>query len=177
MEGFTGEIKMFGGAYPPRDWALCNGQYVSTNNRPLFGLLGTTYGGDGKTTFALPDLRGRAPMNEGQGEGLSDRKRGQKPGRDGVVITGPNLPSHTHTAKARVLATDVAGNKDSPEGNFLANSSGDDKYTNVAFNTSLAADNVEVELATSGAGTPMNIVEPTLVVNFIICLYGIFPKS
>ncbi len=101
MEGTIGEIRGFGGNFPPRAWAYCNGQLMSiAQNQALFSILGTTYGGDGRTTFALPDLRGRVPISEGTGPGLTPRKLGSRSGVETVILNDLQMPSHTHFATA-----------------------------------------------------------------------------
>ena len=99
MDPFLGEIIMFGGNFAPRGWAFCDGQLLPINaNSALFSILGTTYGGDGRTTFQLPDLQGRVAIGEGRGPGLTDRRLGQKGGERKVTLTPQNMPSHHHTA-------------------------------------------------------------------------------
>ncbi|MEM8909888.1 MAG: tail fiber protein, partial [Bacteroidota bacterium] len=99
MEPFIGQIMMFGGNFAPRGWALCNGQLMPiSQNQALFSLLGTTYGGDGRTTFALPDLRGRAAMHAGHGPGLTDRRLGQRSGTETNTMNTLQMPSHSHIA-------------------------------------------------------------------------------
>ncbi len=101
MDGTIGEIRGFGGNFPPRSWAFCNGQLLSiAQNQALFSILGTTYGGDGRTTFALPDLRGRVPISEGTGPGLSPHRLGSRSGTETVTLNTLQIPSHTHLATA-----------------------------------------------------------------------------
>src|SRR6478736_5724856 len=98
QDPFVGEIRLFAGTFAPKGWAFCNGQLMSiSQNTALFSLLGTTYGGDGKTTFALPDLQGRLPMHFGQGPGLSNRDLGEKAGSETVALTTSQMPLHGHT--------------------------------------------------------------------------------
>lgn len=151
MAHFIGEIIMFGGTFAPRGWALCNGQQLSIqNNQTLFSILGTLYGGDGRTTFGLPDLRGRTPIHVGQGPGLSNRLQGKKGGRETVHLTANQLPMHSHSLQlnnsnssfeiettidlsylsADIEASSTAGNSPDPEGRRFAKTGfGDNEYT------------------------------------------------
>lgn len=117
MEELMGTIKMFAGNFAPRGYALCNGQMLAiSQNQALFSILGTTYGGDGRTTFALPDLRGRVPLGPGQGPGLSNRQPGEKAGNETSTLSVANLPAHNHT----LSANSGAGNTNSPQNAFPA---------------------------------------------------------
>src|SRR5215831_4079907 len=114
-EPFLGEIRMFGGNFAPRGWALCQGQLLSiAQNTALFSILGTTYGGNGQTTFALPGLRGRYPMQQGQGPGLSPRSLGEQGGSQTVTLLTNQMPAHTHSH----LASAAQGDQVTPDGNF-----------------------------------------------------------
>jgi microcystin-dependent protein len=165
---FIGQVKMFGGNFAPIGYAFCNGQLLAiAQNDALFALIGTTYGGDGQTTFALPDLRGRIPLHQGQGAGLSNRVIGEMGGSETVTLTTSQLPSHTHAA----IGQSASGNQSSPAGGVWAASSLNE-YSNAAANTSMNANAVG---ANSG-GQPHDNVMPFLCVNFIIALVGIFPS-
>ena len=172
MDPFLAEITLFGGNFAPRGWAFCSGQLLPINsNQALFSLLGTTYGGDGRTTFALPDLRGRVAVQQGHGPGLSDYRLGQRGGKETEVLTVANLPSHQHTMRMQVAEE---GDEVSPVGNFLA---GD---PNGATNYKAAPDSGEF-LATStsdntGGNTGFDIRQPYLGLNYIIALQGVFPS-
>ncbi len=125
MEGTIGEIRLFAGNFAPRTWAFCNGQLLPiAQYQALFSILGTIYGGDGRTTFALPDLRGCVPIHPGNGPGLSDRRLGQRGGAETVALNQLNLPSHTHAATATVTppALGVEGDTASPAGAIPAKS-------------------------------------------------------
>ena len=122
-EPYIGEIRMFGGRFAPRGWALCNGQLIAISaNYELFTILGTTYGGDGRTTFALPDIRGRAVTQEGTGDGLSQHRLGKKYGEEESVMNVPNMPSHNHTGMATYMgqADGTNGDTSDPTNAFLA---------------------------------------------------------
>jgi microcystin-dependent protein len=160
---------MFGFNFPPRSWALCNGQLLSiSQNTALFSLLGTTYGGNGTTTFALPDLQGRVPIHQGSGAGLSPYVMGQKSGVENVTLITGQLPSHTHPF-APACSTDDP-NAGSPKNNFPAA---------VSSPIYSSASNASMGSSTSGpAGSnqPHTNVQPYLTVNFCIALQGIFPS-
>jgi microcystin-dependent protein len=161
---YIGEIRMFAGNFAPAGWAFCQGQLLSiAANTALFTLIGTTYGGDGQSTFALPDLRGRLPMHQGNGFTL-----GQMAGEENVTVTANQLPQHTHLA----LADANAGTRTSPAGNLWAGSN-NNPYTNAAINTSMAPGTVGL----AGGNQAHDNMHPFLAVNFIISLFGIFPSQ
>ncbi|MEK7254534.1 MAG: tail fiber protein [Bacteroidota bacterium] len=169
MEDLIGVIKLFAGNFAPRGWAFCHGQLLSiAQNTALFSILGTTYGGDGQTTFALPDLRGRAPIGAGQGPGLSDYVLGEMSGSETTTLLVNNMPMHTHTVQA---SNQFAGG-DHPGGRYLGASTTDDGFYDETANTSMAADMV----APAGGSQPFDHRPPYLGLNYIICLYGIFPS-
>ncbi|MBR9921332.1 MAG: phage tail protein [Bacteroidetes bacterium] len=183
MEPFIGQIQIFGFNWAPRGWALCDGQLLPiAQNTALFSLIGTTYGGDGRTTFALPDLRGRAALHHGHGPGLSTRPIGQKGGTETTTLNMTNLPSHTHTAVVGgSVQLPVSGNEpdtDSPSGAFLSAQS-DDFYNGAASAGEFAgalSTNLTVTNGNTGGNIPFNNMEPFLVVNYSIALVGIFPS-
>ncbi len=175
------EIIMFGSNFAPRGWAFCDGQLLPiAQHTALFSLLGTTYGGDGRTTFGLPDLRGRVPMHEGQGYGLSDRPLGQKSGLETNSLTENQMPNHTHTATttSTLMASTASGNNNTPTAKVLANDGSDRIYRDVAPDVSMSAAAISssTTIATTGGGQPVNNLQPYTVVNFIIALQGIFPS-
>ncbi|KAB8153509.1 phage tail protein [Kordia sp. TARA_039_SRF] len=190
MNPFLAQIVMFAGNFAPRGWALCEGQLLPiSQNQALFSLLGTTYGGDGRTTFALPDLRGRSPIQQGHGPGLSDIKLGQRGGIETKTLTLMELPNHFHTvnlsggtvnASVSIPASSDEGTSDEAENNVLA--TGIDKLyaassaadTNLA--PSLAPISGAVNSASSGNGQAFNIRNPFLGINYIIALQGVFPS-
>src|SRR6185295_10116377 len=123
-EPFLGELKLISWNFPPKGWAFCNGQFLPINqNQALFSILGTTYGGNGQTTFGLPDLRGRTPVGQGQGPGISNYTLGQITGTEGTAITAVNLPPHNHAVSGtiKMLTTTAAANALTPGGNYFAN--------------------------------------------------------
>lgn len=170
QEGFIGEIRMFAGNFAPRSWALCDGQLLPiAQNQALFSILGTTYGGDGRTTFALPDLRGRVAIHPGNGPGLSNYVQGSKGGTETNTLTIAQMPSHSHAVNA--VAED--GNQSVPSGNLPAGTKVLDKeYSDAAPNANMGAGMI----GNSGGGQPVNNVQPYGTVNYIICLQGIFPS-
>ena len=162
-EPFLAEIKIISWNYAPKGWAFCNGQLLPINqNQALFSLLGTTYGGNGQTTFALPDFRGRAPVHVGAGFTL-----GQKAGEDAHTVTMSELPQHTHP----VNASTAPGTVNIPTGNFLANSNVSPYRTSA--NTNLSPQIV----SNTGGSQPHENRQPYLVLNFVIALQGIFPSQ
>lgn len=166
-EPFVGELQMFGGNFAPRGWALCDGQLLAVaDNDALFSLLGTIYGGDGRTTFGLPDLRGRVPVGSGQGPGLSARALGSKFGAEQAYLTSGQVPAHTHAWEA----TTGAATATSPVGARLA---AGQVYSSDQPDTALSAGAVS---PSAGGQQPHNNEQPFLVINFIIALYGIYPS-
>ncbi|WOD42074.1 phage tail protein [Hwangdonia lutea] len=167
---FIGQISMFAGNFAPRGWAFCDGQLLPISQySALFSILGTTYGGDGRTTFALPDLRGRVPMHNGNGPGLTSRQLGQKFGSETNTLTVNQMPSHSHT----VNAVTEDGNQSVPIGNLPAGTKVLDKeYSNAASNTTMNANMINA----SGNNQPVNNIQPVLVINYIIALQGVYPS-
>ncbi|KAA3615342.1 MAG: phage tail protein [Calditrichaeota bacterium] len=173
QEPFIGEIKMFGGNFAPRGYAFCDGQLLPISQySALFSILGTTYGGDGRTTFGLPDLRGRAPIHEGNGPGLSDRRLGQKGGQENVVLNITQIPSHTHTAQLNADST--VATSDKPESGLLARNAGSTPQYGDTVNTALNSAAVKVS-NTGGNGAHPNM-QPFITINYIIALEGIYPS-
>lgn len=173
QEPFIGEVRMFAGNFAPRGWALCDGQLLPiSSNTALFSILGTTYGGDGRTSFGLPDLRGRFPMHPGNGPGLTTRQLGQKSGQETVTLTANQIPSHTHTAVMQ--ADSGVGDSDDPTGKVPArNASSTPVYSD---SSTVALDSSAVVVGSGGGGQPHNNMPPFLCVNYIIALQGIFPS-
>lgn len=169
---FLGEVRMFGFNFPPRGWAACNGQLMPINqNQALFSLLGTTYGGNGQTTFGLPNLQGRAPLDAGQGPGLSGRVLGGTGGQANVNLSTAQLPAHAHSNAAFTSA----GNQNSPVNNVCATARVQRQTANLYASTDGATMNANA-LAATGGGQPHNNLPPYLVLNFCIALQGVFPS-
>ena len=165
---FVAEIRMFGFNFPPRGWAFCNGQLMPiSQNTALFSLLGTFYGGDGKSTFALPDLQARAAIHQGQGPGLSQRFLGEESGTPFVTLLTSEMPGHSHNANC----VTALGNQQLPTGQTWAGNSTAKQYVNAAPNVNMAFQ----ALAIAGGSLPHNNEMPYLTVNFCIALQGVFP--
>jgi microcystin-dependent protein len=170
---FLAEIVMFGGNFAPRGWAFCDGQLLPiASYSALFSLLGTTYGGDGRTTFALPDMRGRVPMGPRTGPGLSTYSLGQRGGAERVVLNVNEMPGHSHVVT--LMASSSNGNQTGPTGHVLANDPREDQYSDAAPNVSMSAGAILVDNA--GGGQSHYNLQPFLCVNFIIALQGVFPS-
>ena len=170
---FIGQITMFGGNFAPRSYAFCSGQILSiAQNTALFSILGTTYGGNGQTTFALPNLQGRVPIHPGQGAGLSNYSLGQQSGTESTTLLIGNLPAHNHPATVTSNASSGSASDTLPTGNFLA---ADNQYKNTS-NTTLNANAVTVAVGATGGGQPINNLQPYLCINFLIALQGVFPS-
>ena len=181
MEGTIAEIRMFAGNFAPRNWAFCQSQLLSiASNTALFSLLGTNYGGNGQTTFGLPDFRGRVPVGTGQGPGLSNYSLGQMSGTETNTVANGNFPAHSHPFSGSVTmpATAVAGNADVPQANYPATLSGTTMYSTVNNGSGLG--NMQLALVAAPAGaaspTPVNNIQPVMGMNYIICMFGIFPS-
>jgi microcystin-dependent protein len=170
MDPFVAEIRIFPFNFAPKGWALCNGQLLPiSQNTALFSLLGTTYGGDGRSTFALPDMQGNAPMHPGQGPGLSLHDLGEMSGSETVTLLQSEMPAHSHLMMAAVPPALL--NAGSPQ-TGLARSSGGPAYQ--TSNAGLVQLNPQA-IAPSGGGLPHNNMMPYLTLNFNIALQGVFP--
>lgn len=175
---FLGEIRMFGGNFQPLGWAFCNGQLLAiSQNDALFALLGTTYGGDGVTTFGVPDLRGRIPVHAGQGPGLSNRNLGEFAGTEEVVLTTPNLPVHSHG----LATTAQAGTTNIPGTGVILADQGPAGSTQTPVYIPASPPPTPVGMhpnstGLSGTNAPHDNMQPYLAVNYIIALQGVFPS-
>jgi microcystin-dependent protein len=173
-EAFIGEIRMFAGNFPPRGWQFCQGQLLSiAQNTALFSILGTTYGGNGQTTFALPDLRGRYPMQPGQGPGLSPRTLGEQGGSETVTLISNQMPAHTHS----LVASGALGDQAVPEGHY--NAVVPDPNTQQplnAYGTTPTTTMAPGAIGVAGGSQPHNNMSPFLCLNFIIAMEGIYPS-
>lgn len=166
---FIGEIRMFGGNFAPVGFAFCDGQLLPIDQYDaLFSLIGTTYGGDGQTTFALPDLRGRIPVHTGQGAGLPNYVLGQLGGSETVTLTAQQLPVHTHAAQAQ----SGAGNQPGPAGGLWA-ASGQNQFSASAPSVGMSP----AAVGPAGGSQPHDNMMPFQVASFIIALEGIFPSQ
>ena len=192
---FIGSVFLFAGNFAPRYWSLCSGQLLAINqNQALFSILGTTYGGNGQTTFALPDLRGRVPVGTGQGSGLNNVVLGEGGGAPSLVLTTSNLPTHTHvptvtagtgtSPSATLNAVSEVGNTATPLGNYLA---ANKAITHAGYRASgtsveLDADSIKitplptVTVGSTGSSTAINLMQPYIGLTYIIALNGIYPS-
>lgn len=171
-EPFVGQISCAGFNFAPRGWALLDGQLLSiAQNTALFSLLGTQYGGDGRTTFALPDMRGRAMLDQGQGPGLTERFMGERAGTETNTLSVNQLPSHTHAFAP--LASSTTGTSTSPSGAVpAAAKKATSRYAAGSGDTTMAAGTT----APAGGGQPVNNMQPFVTVNCFIALQGVFPS-
>ncbi|MBO9467967.1 phage tail protein [Tropicibacter sp. R15_0] len=170
---FLAQIMMFGGNFAPRGWAFCDGQLLAISQySALFSLLGTTYGGDGRTTFGLPDLRGRVAIHPGRGAGLSTYVWGERGGVQDTYLTVQNLPAHNHVAALR--AETRPGNLDDPTGNMFGKNAGQYRAPSPRDDVNMSSDAIAV--GNTGGNIPFSNVQPFLGVYHIIALQGIFPS-
>lgn len=183
MEGMIGEIRLFAGNFAPKNWSFCNGATIAiASNTALFSILGTTYGGNGTTTFQLPNLQSRTAIGAGTGPGLSNIALGQVGGTESTTLTQQNLPAHTHTSI--VNASSNNSSAAAPTGNYPAVLTwrvGTAGYTiragvygSEVTGAPMAAD--MVTLSSSGNNQPVSILNPYLGMNYVICMYGIYPS-
>jgi Microcystin-dependent protein len=181
MEGTISEIRMFAGNFAPQAWAFCQGQLMSiAQNTALFALVGTTFGGDGQTTFGLPDLRSRVPVHTGQGPGLSNYQLGQMGGAESNTLNASNVGGHTHSVSGNASIINANGDGQTPVAvnNFPANN-GETIYAAATDNSAMAPaslSGVTVAPQTPNGNQPVDNIQPYLAMNFIICVEGIFPS-
>jgi microcystin-dependent protein len=179
MDGFLGEIRLFAPGFTPKNWAPCFGQTLAINiNQALFSILGTTYGGDGTSTFGLPNLAGRSAIGVGRVDSASPfYTLGQRTGTIENTLNGSQLPAHTHTLTGSINlpATSQTGNQQSPAAGFFAND-GSKKYDAQHDGVTMRPATVSLSTSVAGGSIPFNNLMPYLVVNYIICMYGIFPQ-
>jgi microcystin-dependent protein len=180
-EPFIGEIKILGFNFAPRGYQTCSGQLLAINsNTALYSLLGTNYGGDGRVTFGLPDLRGRMPIGQGSGPGLPSYAMGEKSGATSVSLGTSNMPPHIHTlntVSARLQASSASADETSADGNFLTNVT-NPIYSGNGATPGIYTGNIQVSGTTdvTGSGVPVSITNPYLVINYSIATEGIFPS-
>lgn len=179
MEPFIGQITIFAGNFAPRSWAFCDGTLLPISQyTALFSILGTTYGGDGRTTFALPDLRGRVPISPGQGPGLSDYRLGQRGGVEDVTLNITQVPSHNHNLNA----SPNAGTSATPTGNFIAKHQVTVERGNTVDGDSFTPDSTGLgsmntgSISNTGGSQSHENRPPFLAINYIIALQGIYPS-
>jgi microcystin-dependent protein len=171
---FVGEIRMFAGNFPPNGWQFCQGQLIAiSENETLFNLIGTTYGGDGQSTFGLPDLASRIPIHMGQGPTITQNYQiGEKTGSETVTLTTPTMPQHTHSA-----LTATTGQVSGAAGAILADAQtaqvGPRTYSTLAGNANMNANTISIQ----GGSQPHDNMQPYLAINYIISLFGVFPTQ
>ncbi len=175
MEPYIAQVLFFAGNFAPRGWAYCDGSLLPISQyEALFSLIGTIYGGDGVTTFALPDFRGRVAVGAGDGPGLSDYQLGQRGGIEHTTLTVNQLPSHTHQVNIQLVVSTGNGTSDEPDGNVLAGTSTPTYAAANSANGKLAG--ISATDTPVGGNQSFNIVQPYLAMNYIICLEGIYPS-
>lgn len=179
MEPMLGQLMLFAGNFAPRGWAQCNGQLLPiASNTALFSLLGTTYGGDGKVTFALPNLCGRTPSHYGQGPGYTLTDLGEPYGTETNTMLITEMPPHTHVTTATTTpacnSTD-AEDSNTPVASFFRQTPGTDTYAS-STNAVMGASNLQVTIGVAGGSQPINNIQPSLGLNYCIALEGIYPS-
>jgi microcystin-dependent protein len=186
MDPYMSEIRMFAGNFAPLAWAFCDGSLLPiSDNTALFSLLGTTYGGDGQTTFALPDLRGRVPVGTGQGPGLTNVFLGEQAGAESVTLTSAQMAAHNHTNVVTATATcapfviNDSAIIDSPEGTYLAQVAGVNRYAtthDAVMGSNPITGSGTAVMTPAGGSQAHDNMQPSLAVQYIICVEGIYPS-
>jgi microcystin-dependent protein len=170
MDELMAVVKLFAGNFAPRGYAFCQGQIMPiAQNTALFSLLGTTYGGNGQTTFGLPDLRGRVPVGQGQGPGLSSYDLGEQTGVENETLTSNQMPSHSHTFNILASENDAAAK--GPANNFFGTTTSN-LYVTSQDGTKMGGQNTDK----AGNSQPVSVIQPVLCLNYIICIEGIYPS-
>lgn len=181
---FIGSVMLFAGNFAPQGWAFCDGQLLSVaQNSALFAILGTTYGGNGRDSFALPDLRGRVPVHSGQGVGLSNYTLGESRGSETNTLFYGNMPAHTHPVSASMSANSGNATQSSATPNASVatpgTQDGRDFIPSFGFNTTkpdTPLNGLSITLGSAGGSQPVNNIQPSLGLNYIICLEGFIPS-
>lgn len=173
-EPFIAEVRIFAGNFAPRGWAFCDGQLLPiSQNTALFSLIGTTYGGDGRSTTALPNLQGRTPMHPGRGPGLTSRRLGQRGGVEMVSLTEAQMPNHTHQLRASTDDIEEEGGEKGPANGYTARMQANQSIYSGASNlVDMASDSI----TNTGGSQAHNNMQPFLTLNFIIALVGLYPS-
>jgi microcystin-dependent protein len=178
-ENILAEIRLFAGNFAPRNWAFCHGQLLPiAQYTPLFSLLGTMYGGNGKTNFALPDLRGRVAIGQGQGPGLTMRWLGEMDGSETINLVADNLPLHSHSVSGTVSMDCYAGpgNSDTPHNTYPAMLEGTDMYAAATNGNIMPAMQHNLNVTATGASQAVNNMQPVLALSYIIGMAGVYPQ-
>ncbi len=182
VEPYLANITIFGGNFAPRGWMFCQGQLLAiAEYDALFALIGTTYGGDGQTTFALPDFRSRVAVHQGQGAGLSNYVLGQTGGVENITLTGSNLPAHTHAYVSLTIANgtpaiNAAGSQNNPSNAYPAQATSSNNYAASPSGNPLGDSSCTAMSVIAGGGQPVSNISPYLAMNYIIAVEGIFPS-
>jgi microcystin-dependent protein len=175
MDPYLAVVAMFAGNFAPRGWAFCHGQLISiSQNTALFSLLGTTFGGNGQTTFALPDLRSRTPIHPGQGPGLPNVVLGEMSGSENATLISNNLPAHNHIGTITMGVSTTAATTDEPLGSVPATGSVNTWQQGAASDGNLGG--VSAIMHTAGSSQPFSIRQPYIAINFIIAMEGVYPS-
>ncbi len=178
MEGVIGFTTGFAGNFAPKNWAFCQGQTINiASNTALFSILGTTYGGNGTTTFALPDLQGRAVVGVGTGPGLSNYALGQKGGAVSATLTTPQMPAHIHPVNVVLTpnASDSGSNPTPGGGVFASPSDGNPAFASAPSGVFTQPFQGNLTTSSVGSGLPFSTQHPVLALNYIVCMYGVYP--
>jgi len=180
VEPYLANVTIFGGNFAPRGWMFCQGQLLAiAAYDALFALIGTTYGGDGQTTFALPDLRSRVAVHPGQGQGLSFYTLGQMGGVENVTLLSSNIPPHNHsvlTLSGSPGGNTSAGTTDDPTNAVPANTGGSNNYNGSDSGITLGVSACTATTPIAGGNQPFSVISPYLAMNYIIAVEGIFPS-
>ena len=185
QDAYIGEVKLFAGNFAPRGWAFCDGQILPIDgNQALFSILGTTYGGDGRTTFALPDMRGRVAVGPRTGPGLSTYREGNQGGTETNTLSTAQLPAHNHAATGIIKASNANATTKEPAGNYFASSIYAINRGNIvdvlsygaASDVEMNANAIDVTVGDTGDNQAANNRQPYLAMNYIICIYGVYPS-
>jgi microcystin-dependent protein len=173
MNAYIGDIRLFAGNYAPEGWMLCNGALLSISQFDIvFSVIGTTYGGDGVTSFALPDLRGRLPVGQGDGPGLTSRVLGQSFGSETVTLLATQIPAHSHS----LAATAASATATTPAGNLFAQNGTDTFYTQLPSTDPVPQQMNPASVQLTGGGQAHENTMPTTAINYIMCVNGIYPS-
>jgi microcystin-dependent protein len=176
MEGVIGVVTTFAGNFAPNTWAFCNGQQLTVSqNQALFAIIGNTFGGNGQTTFNLPDLRGRAPVGTGAGQNITPYQLGQAAGADHLNLTAANLPTHTHSGNVSFSLRCDNSSSGSPTPDFSFPNQLANAYAPAPTGVMQAPVYNNPSIAIAGANAPLPFRSPYMALNFIICLMGIYP--
>lgn len=177
IDPFVGEITIFAGNYAPQGWEFCDGQLLTISaHTALFSLLGTTYGGDGMTNFRLPDLRGRTPIGEGQGSGLSNRPLGSSGGEEAHSLNVDELPAHSHAVQLELFGSSNPAHLHHPGGAALASTNQSATYGEASNLSPMADDSMQATVDSTGQGEGHNNMAPYLTLNYIIAIEGAYPS-